>query len=1108
MNTLRMIWIGLIVAGLMIISQTSSLAAGKVIKTWNFDKDTEGWTVGHDCSMSVADGILHIVNSDIEPYIHGPKTAVNAPFVVKMRVKSTSAGQARLYWSVKLPSLVSSSFGEEAVVYFDVKHDGQWHDYSIPIDIDGIITQLRLDPGKGVGQFDVDSIVLETLDADSVGGAVSAKLPPVVSVANGPLNVKLDTKKHEYTITDSRTKRKWVTASAGSMRLVDIRKLSASSMQLKLVDRTQQAEYTCMVNVTKQASVQFKLFAKNLQMKISRVNYPPRLQSDLKNGAVVLTSRCNGLLIDQKDKKFPTRSFGCYNNLGLDMPWIGVTDNKTGEGVMALFETADDVYVDLRDDLEGRMWPQIRWAPSMSHFAYPRSMSWYFTDQGGYVAMAKQFRQYAKKVGLYKSLAQKAKTLPKVEWLRGAALIWGATSSEEFALQLKAAGINRAMIYGRPSAEQIRKITQLGYLTGEYDCYTDILEGEVGQGRDNIKERAYYDSQGSPAPGWRTLEGLQFYTRSSSQALRAADSYVPAILKEFPFTGRFLDVSAAVDLYEDYSPLHKFDRRQDLQYRRQLYLYMTNKGLVVGGEHGKAWNADILDYNEGMASGPFWWEMPAGYLKPPTSRSEIEANYLRYAAVYNYQVPLWELAFHDCVQSAWYWGDSSDYYYAVAPEICDRKELANMLYGTMPLMWANNLGYGWDRNRSRFIETYWKTCRLNNVLFGQELVKHEFLSADRQLQRSTFANGAVSVVNFDTKPRAYGKMMLAVNGFYVTAPGLVQSKLMVGHEAVTSVTDKTHYWVQTNSLKKVGDISVNGKLGLFKYTDNQWNVVVDSKQAATIKLTNIIPLPKQKQYRIFELKQNGQLSVELPHAVSGGMLTVPAGEGLRLYGICTLADNQVVMAPQAGMIEPNETISLSSGIANAEIRYTTDGMTPSLSSAKYTKPITCDFRVLKAALFVNGKQIGSITTGEYRRLAYVSPICKCGEPAVSATISVKGARRMSLVVDDAGDGPSNDRAIWADVKLFDNDGRMSYVSDMKPNKVAQKENLVAYNETFDKKPLGIGKDTYTKGISTHADSDIEYLVDGKYDRLEMKVGSDAVIANTGQGSIRFKVILD
>lgn len=103
-------------------------ATGILVTDWSFEKGTAGWTAQHDCTIKAADGMLQITNSGAEPWLHSPKIDAAAPALVKIRARSSGVGQGRLYWTVKLPSKQSSFWGEDAVIYFDLLHDGQWHD--------------------------------------------------------------------------------------------------------------------------------------------------------------------------------------------------------------------------------------------------------------------------------------------------------------------------------------------------------------------------------------------------------------------------------------------------------------------------------------------------------------------------------------------------------------------------------------------------------------------------------------------------------------------------------------------------------------------------------------------------------------------------------------------------------------------------------------------------------------------------------------------------------------------------------------------------------------------------------------------------------------------
>jgi Glycosyl hydrolases related to GH101 family, GH129 len=46
-----------------------------------------------------------------------------------------------------------------------------------------------------------------------------------------------------------------------------------------------------------------------------------------------------------------------------------------------------------------------------------------------------------------------------------------------------------------------------------------------------------------------------------------------------------------------------------------------------------------------------------------------------------YRLLLWELVYHDCVVTQWYWGD----YNNKLPAVWDRRDLYNALYGTPPM---------------------------------------------------------------------------------------------------------------------------------------------------------------------------------------------------------------------------------------------------------------------------------------------------------------------------------------------------------------------------------------------------------------------------------------
>ncbi len=165
-------------------------------------------------------------------------------------------------------------------------------------------------------------------------------------------------------------------------------------------------------------------------------------------------------------------------------------------------------------------------------------------------------------------------------------------------------------------------------------------------------------------------------------------------------------------------------------------------------------------------------------------------EYARWGIGHQYRVPLWELVFHDCVVTTWYWGDSSDFLLEAAPEITPKKDAFNILYGTMPMMWVNGEG-AWHKNRAMFMRTYRNTCKLHEVVAKAEMLSHEYVTADRAVQRTRFSDGTEVIVNFGPQPyraRLAGKeYLLPENGFAVKGPAIEQSLALVDGRPVTTI---------------------------------------------------------------------------------------------------------------------------------------------------------------------------------------------------------------------------------------------------------------------------------------------------------------------------------
>jgi hypothetical protein len=129
---------------------------------WTFDKGDDGWTGEHDCTVSAQEGLLKIRCTGNDPYLHHAvnEGGGNMRLVIKARCKTSGIGA--IYWTTDQ----SPRRGEDKTAHFRLKHDGQWHEYSVPFVAPGRLSDLRIDPGQAPGECDIEWILLERTATD------------------------------------------------------------------------------------------------------------------------------------------------------------------------------------------------------------------------------------------------------------------------------------------------------------------------------------------------------------------------------------------------------------------------------------------------------------------------------------------------------------------------------------------------------------------------------------------------------------------------------------------------------------------------------------------------------------------------------------------------------------------------------------------------------------------------------------------------------------------------------------------------------------------------------------------------------------------------------
>ncbi|MCS7264336.1 MAG: hypothetical protein NZ805_05835 [Armatimonadetes bacterium] len=620
----------------------------------------------------------------------------------------------------------------------------------------------------------------------------------------------------------------------------------------------------------------------------------------------------NGIAIPVSGKDFRGWSFRTFGSL--DMPWAGVTDGKVGYLLLWDGRSANDgncILEAVKTEQGELLTPLAYHEPTMGTFGYPRRIRYIFVSEGGYVALCKRYRQYAKQNGFLVTLAEKAKRKPAVRLLAGAPNVWGG--SPQFAKEAKAAGIDRLLINGVWDAKEMEAIKAMGYLNSRYDNYEDLYTCCPNHDQPyNIGtiEDCVLQADGKRIVGWVTWDKKHTsHKRCSLLQLDVARKYITEQLKRHPHNAWFLDVTTATWLVECYDPKHPHDRTQDKEAKRRLAKFIADElGLVLGGEHGYWWGVDIYDYWEGMMSiNPFFtWE--AGHLRPPEKREEIGERYLVWGLGHQRRLPLWELVFHDCVVSYWYWGDSTDFLYRVAPELSDKKDAFNILYGTPPMFWVNQLGFTWTdpKMRKRLLQSYRIVCKLHEQIAFDEMLSHEWLTPDRDVQRTVFgSNGEKSgttevIVNFGEKPFTLvrkvsegnsskeQKFVLPQFGFYAHGPKITQYRILVGNRTVTFVQTPDYAFCDAGGrLYDFGLCVTDGQITLRLEGEGQMRIIVETgTKEVVLRPKRFVPDFDFASARLLKLNERGEPSAVLKFEPIGDAISLKVskeGEILALF---------------------------------------------------------------------------------------------------------------------------------------------------------------------------------------------------------------------------------
>ena len=643
----------------------------------------------------------------------------------------------------------------------------------------------RVAPGsKGVCRFmvppGVAKLTPRITGAKSVAARISAltlvrtgnrfegrpALPESMTLKGGDLEIEVSTADAGFAVTDSRTGRRWRTAAScpSSGALVTAAKETSDAVELTIVDPQSLME----------CSVRFALVPERNEFTVT-VAGEGALTRPLDYPAPLVTQKGDRLIVPMNEGMgYPVEEehIGlwreiAYGGHGLCMAFFGVDEDATGAGWMCVFETPDDAAMQTRRT-DGMLTAGPSWDAQLGKFGYPRRVRYCFRAAGGHVAMAKRYRAYAKSKGLFKTLAEKAEARPAIDKLVGAANIWCWWGDESANLRIVGDMVASGMDHLLWSSDSTPAFldamrTNANVIAGRYDIYQDIMDPKH---RDElphwhggwVTEAFPHDiNWAGPSPeqwrhGWpvdaKSGPRIDCAVLCDRQALPYAHKRISEELATKRYQARFIDTTTASPWRECWNPAHPMTRTDSRVWKMKLLALVSDGfGLVCGCETGHDASVPFCDYFEGMLSlGPYRVdEAGRGMWKIVDDPPE---RVWKYQLGERYRLPLWELVYHECTIAQWYWGD----YNNKIPAAWAKRDLFNALYGTPPMYMFK--AHEWGKWKDRVVASYKVAEPVSRMTGYSEMTDHRFLTADRSVQRTRFANGVTVTVNFGAKPFA------------------------------------------------------------------------------------------------------------------------------------------------------------------------------------------------------------------------------------------------------------------------------------------------------------------------------------------------------------------
>jgi Concanavalin A-like lectin/glucanases superfamily/Glycosyl hydrolases related to GH101 family, GH129 len=653
----------------------------------------------------------------------------------------------------------------------------------------------------------------------AIGSSLSAATYPI---SDTDLTVTLNDTAGTITVLDKGNNVTWNQSAAGSHTAFTVIGTTAGSITFVTTffpdtPSDGAVAYTNSISLTGRKLTYTCFAGPNPQQAEGRFNYLEPFASSSSMSVVVPFS--DGRIFPANLTSWPNG----YENLAncnvtmLSMPWAGVVNTATGAGYSVTWNTPYDAQMQLIA-VNGNRAPLTGWFMQRGSLGYNRQLTYYFTANGGYLDLAANYRA-GDGAPYVKALGTKASTRPNIAKSYGAALLWDMLDHLSD-VSLRAMGVikaNHHADFGDHSGTggkrgNVDNANALGFLTEEYDYYQAGNSTNSPESYDTwgiMLSEVAHDANGN----MKTL-GAGWYERSSFCYLTNGQAIIPKRLGRMPYSSRYIDqmtqdfLGSPGSVDEDYTAIHTRTRSQWAADEDAFYSYLAGTlGLLTGAEVGKWHQVPNTEFFYGMQT--TWWPWCADQFATregdSCSSSADWTNYRQWHLNPTLHVPLWELVFGDSSIASLYPFDPIDACYRLANNDLTYqgvKDAQCILYGQPPLFLCidngqspfNDVTTSSSTYRPRWLQTYRNTSVVSQNLAGQQMLSHRFLTADRNVQQTTWSDGTTNIVNFGTTSYiAPDGSVLPQNGFWVKGPW--GSAIKAGtSRAVTTLRSAGYYF--------------------------------------------------------------------------------------------------------------------------------------------------------------------------------------------------------------------------------------------------------------------------------------------------------------------------